>query len=157
EAFIHLPLVGSAVAKIGEAHIVVAAITVGKGKPASDRHLRADNSMAAIKLLFARKHMHRATLALRGAAAPARQFGHDGFGVHAESQHMAMIAVAGDCLIAFLCCHPDSRDDRLLAYVEMAEAADEAHSIHLPRFFFETANEQHGAQAKKLFLFGERG
>ena len=71
------------------------------------------------------------------------QFRHDGFGVHAAGEHMAMIAVARDGLIAFHRRHPDTGNDSFLADVEMAKAANQAHAIHLPGFFLEAPDEQH--------------
>ena len=46
--------------------------------------------------------MHRAALALGIAAAAAGQFRHHALGVHAAGQHVAVVAVAGDDLVALL-------------------------------------------------------
>ena len=88
---------------------------------------------------------------------PPGQFGHDGFGVHAASEHMAMIAVAGDGLIAFRRRHYDAGDDRLLTNVEMAKTADQTHAIHLPRFFLEPADEEHVAKGGQFLFLAESG
>ena len=79
------------------------------------------------------------------------------FGIHATGEHMAMIAIAGDCLIAFLRRHGNPRNDRLLTNVEMAKTADETHPIHLPGFLLEAADEQHGAIGGKFLFLAERG
>ena len=53
EAFIDLALVGGAVAEIGQAHAVIAAIFVGEGQTGAQRHLGADNAVAAVEFLLA--------------------------------------------------------------------------------------------------------
>ena len=77
------------------------------------------------------------------AAPPAGQFGHDALGVHAGGQHVAMVAVGGDDLVALLEGHLHADDDGLLADIEMAEAADEAHAVELAGLFLEAADQQH--------------
>ena len=52
EAFIDLALVGGAVAEIGQADALVAAIFVGEGQARAQRHLGADNAVAAIEFLL---------------------------------------------------------------------------------------------------------
>ncbi len=76
------------------------AVTVGEGETGAERYLRADDTVAAVKALLAAEHVHRAALALGVAAAPAGQFGHHAARFHAAGQHVAVIAVTGDDLIA---------------------------------------------------------
>jgi hypothetical protein len=45
-------------------------------------------------------------------------------GVHAAGQHVAVVAIGGDDLIAFLQRHLHADDDSFLADIEMAETAD---------------------------------
>ena len=52
--------------------------------------------MAAIEILVAGEHVHRAALAARIAADPAGEFGHDAARVHPAGQHVAMVAVGRD-------------------------------------------------------------
>src|SRR3984893_8193909 len=157
ETLVDLTLVRRAVAEISEASVAIAAITVGERQPAAERHLRPHDAMAPVKMLCLRKHVHGAALPFRGAAPPPGQFRHDGLGVHATSKHMAMIAVAGDGLVAFHRRHHDSGDDRLLTNVEMAKTADETHAIHLPRFFLEPADEEHVAKGGEFLFLAESG
>jgi hypothetical protein len=44
---------------------------------------------------------------------------------------VAVVAIGGDDLIALLDRHLHTDDDRFLADVEMAEAADQAHAVQL--------------------------
>src|SRR5215207_4586565 len=47
-----VPMVGGAVAEIGQADEIVAAVAVGESQARSQRHLRADDAVAAIKILL---------------------------------------------------------------------------------------------------------
>src|SRR5207247_2925019 len=49
--------------------------------------------------------------------------------------------------------HPD--DDRLLPDIEVAEAADQAHAVHLAGALLETANQEHPREGLELLLLGE--
>ena len=100
EALVDLALVGGAVAEIGQADVAVAAVLVGEGEAGAERHLRADDAVAAVEMLLLGEHVHRAALALRQAAAASGQLGHDALRVHAAGEHVAVVAVSGDHLIA---------------------------------------------------------
>jgi len=89
------------------------------------------------------------------ATAAPGQFRHDAVCFHAGCEHMAVIAVAGDDLVAVLQRHLHSDDDGFLADVEMTETADCAHAVKLTGLFLETPDQQHLAQRRKLLLFGE--
>ena len=157
EALVDLALVGGAVAEIGERHVVVAAIPIGEGEPASERNLGADDAVTAEETLLDGKHVHGAALASGIPAAPAGQLRHHAPGVHAAGQHMAMVAVSGNDLISRLDRHLHADDDRLLADIEMAEAPDQPHAIELAGLFLESADEQHVAIGEKLLLPAEFG
>jgi hypothetical protein len=43
------------------------------------------------------------------------------------------------------------------ADVEMAEAADQAHAVHLPGLFLETADQEHLPQRRDFLVLGEFG
>ena len=68
---------------------------------------------------------------------------------------MAMVAVAGDDLVAGLDRHLHADDDRLLADIEVAEAADQPHAVELAGLLLEPADEQHVAIGAKLLLLAE--
>ena len=70
---------------------------------------------------------------------------------------MAVVAVAGDDLIAVDRGHLHADDDRFLADIEVAEAADQAHAVELPRLLLEAADQQHLAVGVEVFLAGELG
>ncbi len=87
--------------------------------------------------------MHGAALALGITAFATRQFGHDAVRVHTTSQHMAMIAVGRDALVAFFGGSLKADNDRFLADIKMAEPANQTHSIKLARFFLKAPDQQH--------------
>ena len=139
-----MALVDGAVAEIGQAGAAVAAILVLQGQAGAEADLRADDAVAAVKAVFDAEHVHGAALALGNAGGAAGEFGHDHFGVDAIGQHVAMVAVTGDDAVAADFhgrLEPDG--DGFLADVEVAEAADQAEAIKLPRPLLETADEQH--------------
>src|SRR5690606_36134356 len=145
EAFVDLALVGGAVAEIGEADVAVVAVAVGEGEPGAERDRRADDAVPAVEALLDAEHVHRAALALGIAVRAAGQLRHYALGVHAARQHVAVVAVAGDDLVAGFEHHLHADDDRFLADVEMAEAADQPHAVHLPRLLLEAADGEHAA------------
>ncbi len=155
EAFVDLPLVGRAVAEIGVGDVSIVAIAIGEGKAGAERHLRADDAVAAVEMFLFREHVHRAALAFRQAAAPPCEFGHDPFGIHAAGDHMAVVAIARDGLVAGLRRHHDADDDRLLADVEMAKSADKAHAVELAGLFLEAADQSASCEGVELFLLRE--
>ncbi len=87
----------------------------------------------------------------------AGQFRHHAFRVHAAGQHVAVVAIAGDDLVARLQHRLHADHDRFLADIEVAEAADQPHAVHLPGLLLEAADEQHGAVGGELLLLAEVG
>ena len=144
KALVDLALVGRAVAEIGEAHAAVAAIFVLEREAGAERHLRADDAVAAVEAMLDAEHVHRSALALGNAGVAAGQLGHDHLGVDAVGEHVAMVAIAGDDAVLadrHRRLQPDR--DRFLADVEVAEAADQPEPVKLPRALLEAADEQH--------------
>ena len=155
EALVDLALVGGAVAEIGERDVVVAAISVGEGEPGAERDLGADDAVPAEETLLDRKHVHGAALALGIAPAAAGQLRHDALGVHAAGEHVAVVAIAGDDLVAGLDRHLHADHHRLLADIEVAEAADQPHAVKLAGLLLEAADQQHVAVGRELLVLVE--
>ena len=66
------------------------------------------------------------------------------FGIDAVGEHVAMVAIAGDDAVladGHRRLQPDR--DRLLADIEVAEAADQAEAVELPGPLLEAADQQH--------------
>ena len=68
---------------------------------------------------------------------------------------MPVVAVSGYDLIALFQGHLHADDDSFLADIEMAEAADRAHSVELAGLFLEPPDQQHVAQRAQFLVFGE--
>jgi hypothetical protein len=145
EALVDLALVDGTVAEIGQADVLGAAVLMGEGDAGAERHLGADDAVAAVEILLLAEHVHGAALALGIAAAASGEFSHHALGIHPAGEHVAVVAIAGDngILAGDRRLHAD--DDRLLADIEMAEAADQAHAVHLARLLLEAADQQHVA------------
>ena len=70
---------------------------------------------------------------------------------------MTVVTIAGDNLVTFFGHHLHAHHNSLLADVEMAETANQAHAIHLAGLFLETPDEQHFAIGMKFLITGEFG
>ena len=66
---------------------------------------------------------------------------------------MAVVAVAGDALVAFFGGSLQPDHDGLLPDVEVAEPADQTHAIKLAGLFLESADQQHLAVELQQFFF----
>ncbi len=85
----------------------------------------------------------------------AGQFGHHALRVHAAGDHMAVVAVTGNDLVALFERHLHADDDGFLADIKMAEAADQTHAVHLARLLLEAADGQHGLVGGKVLILVE--
>ena len=91
---------------------------------------------------------------MRVAGAAAGELGHDALRVHAAGEHVAVVAIAGDDLVALADRHLHADDDGFLADVEVAEAADQAHAVHLAGALLEAADEEHLREGVQLLARG---
>ena len=155
EALIDLTLVGRAVAEIGDGDIFVAAVVIGEGQAGSERNLRADDPVATVEALLHAEHMHGAAFALGISVRASGEFGHHALRIHAGCEHMAVVAIAGDDLVALLERHLHADDYGFLADIEMAKAADQPHAVHLARLLLKAADGQHGTVGGKLLFLAE--
>src|SRR4029077_11266246 len=114
EGFVHLPLIGGAVAEIRYADVLVAPILVRESEPGSERNLGADDAVTTEKFLLGAEHVHRATLAFGIARSPSGEFRHHHLRIHATGEHVAVFAIGGDDLIVGAPCRGHSNDNRLL-------------------------------------------
>ncbi len=99
--------------------------------------------MTAIEAGLGREHVHRPALAARGAADSSGQLGHDLVGVHARGQHVTVVTIAGDDLVAFFAGGLHAHRNSFLADIQVAEAADQAHAVKLARALLEPADQEH--------------
>jgi len=125
------------------ANAAVVFVFVGEREAGAERHLGADDAVAAEEVFLAAKHVHGAALAFRITAPPTGQFRHHSLGVHVAGQHVAVVAVRRDDRVLGPGRRHHADDNGLLANIEVAETADQAHSVQLPRLFLEAADQQH--------------
>src|ERR1700674_4392328 len=156
EALVHLSLVRRAIAEVGLAHAAVLAVAVRECDAGAERHLGSDDAVSTEEVLLDGEHMHRTALAFGVARTATGKLGHDALRIHAAGEHMAVVAVGGDHLIAVLGGELHADDDGFLTDVEVAEPADEAHAVHLAGLFLEAADEQHLAIGTDFLLRRER-
>jgi hypothetical protein len=77
-------------------------------------------------------------------------------GIHAGGQHVAVVTVAGDDLVALDLDRLHADRDGFLTDVEVAEAADQAHAVQLAGALLEAADQQHVlVEFQKLVLADE--
>jgi len=86
----------------------------------------------------------------------AGQLGHDALGIKTHDQHVAVVAIAGDLgILALLRRHGDASNHGLLADIEVAEATDQAHAVHLAGLLLKTPDQQHLAVGFEVLFPGE--
>ncbi|MNE85464.1 hypothetical protein D3C80_1824670 [compost metagenome] len=106
-------------------------------------------------MLFLGEHVHGAALTLGQTTTTTGQFGHNTTGTHASCQHVAMVTISGDNLIAFLLRHLHADNNSFLTDVQVTEPADEAHAVKLASLFFESANQQHFTVGVKFLVLAK--
>ena len=77
-----------------------------------------------------------------------------------HGEHVTVVTIAGDHLVAILQRQLHADDDRFLADIEVTEAADEAHAVELAGLFLEAPDQQHlaiGLEFIVLVELGDRG
>jgi hypothetical protein len=77
--------------------------------------------------------------------------------MHAGRQHVPVVAIAGDELITLLRPHLQTDDHGLLADIEMAEPADQAHAVELPSLLLEAPDQEHVPIGAEFLVLGEFG
>jgi hypothetical protein len=96
EGLVHLALIDGAIAEEGRTQVRFGEIAVCKRDAGAQRHVGADDAVAAEEVLLAAEHVHGAALALGIAAAAPGELCHHALRIHAAGEHMAVVAIAGD-------------------------------------------------------------
>ena len=105
--------------------------------------MRADDGVPAPKILVHIRHVHRAAFAFRDAGRFAEQLGHHLFGGDAAVDRHAMVAVGGDHPVLRLAQRDQAGADRLLADIQVQEAADLALLVELGSSLLHPADQHH--------------
>src|SRR5262245_64030380 len=99
--------------------------------------------MPTVETLLHAEHVHGATFAFGIAVRAPGEFGHNPFGVHAGCNHVTMVAIAGNDLVAGLEHHLHADDNGFLADIKVAESPDQTHAVHLSCLLLGAADSQH--------------
>ena len=105
--------------------------------------MRGDDRVPAIHVMLLVKVMHRAAETARAARRFAKKFRHAGIRARAAGERVRVIAIGRDQVIIRPGRRDGANDDRFLANVKMAKAADLLRLILLTRAFLETPDQQH--------------
>ena len=97
--------------------------------------------------------MHGAAFTAGIAARASCQFRHDAARLHAASEHVAVITIARNHLVALNHSCTTTRHNGLLADIKVTETCDLAHSVKLSGFFFKAAYQQHITIIFEQFVF----
>ena len=133
-------------AHVAEDHLVAAAILDREADAGGERHVPAHDAVAAEEVQVAVEEVHGAALAVHHAVAAPEQLGHHVARRHAARERLAVVAVGGDDVVVGAKQRERARAHRLLADVEVAEAADLAERVGLGAALLEAALEQHRVQ-----------
>ena len=127
--------------------LIAAAILDREADAGRERHVAADDAVAAEEVQCCVSNMCiEPPLPREQPSLPAEQLGHDGARRHAARERLAVIAVRRDDVVVGAKHRDRAGADRLLADVQVAEAADLAERVRLGAALLEAALEQHRAQ-----------
>src|SRR5437588_3591317 len=143
QSFVERALIDRAVAEEAECYTIFVTVFDRKGQSNSQRHVGADDRMAAIHVILAVEKMHRAAQAARTAGFFSKELCHACVGAGAASKSMRVIAVSGDDII--IVAHRGNRagHNGLLADIKMTKTADLLRLILLAGAFLKTPDQEH--------------
>ncbi len=149
-------LVDRAVAHEGHAGALQALVLEPVGEAGAERHLAADDAVAAPVVAGGVEEMHRAALALGAAGHLAVELRHERVQLHADRDGVAVVAVGGDDVVVLAHQRAAADGHRLLADVEMQEAADLLGLVGAQAALLEPADAHHHAVQGDLLLGRQR-
>src|SRR5260370_17634925 len=133
----------AAAAKEASLPVIFFPISGREGHSRRERNVRANDRVSAVHVIFLVEEMHRTAEALRAAGRFAKEFGHTRVGAGSARERVSVIAICGDDVIVLAHRGDGTDDNRFLADVKMAEAADFLRLILLARAFLKAPNQQH--------------
>ena len=152
-----LALDDGALAEEAAGDAVASGELVGQREPDGDREAAADDRVAAVEAALRVEEVHRAAPPAAAARRLAVHLGHERGRRQAARERVAVVAVGGDERVV----RPERRHgpgrDRLLADVEVEEAADLAQAVQLGRLLLEAPDEEHLAKEREPLLAVEPG
>ena len=108
-----------------------------------DRHVAADDGVAAAEVPFGRRRGASSRRGRADAGGACRKLGHEARGSHAARQRVAVVAVVRDDVVVGAQRRIAPTADRLLADVEVQEAADLALARTSRATLLEAPDEEH--------------
>src|SRR5690606_3713162 len=103
----------------------------------------ADDRVAPVEATPDVEQVHRPAAAAAAAFALAEHLGHHRCGRHAACQRMAVLAVGGEDAVVVAQLRHRAGSDRLLADVQVQEAANAAGAVELGAFLLEAPDAHH--------------
>ena len=124
-------------------HAPAALQLVGQCEPDGQRQAAADDRVAAVEAAWGVEDVHRAAAAAAAALDAAEHLGHDRLGRDAAGQRVAVLAVGGhDRVVRVERLHA-ADGHRLLADVQVQEAADLGRAVQLDAALLEAPDAEH--------------
>ena len=94
------------------------------GEPGAERHLAADDAVAAPEIAGGIEEMHRAAFSLGASRGLPVELGHERVHLHPDGDGVSVVAVRGDDMVVLAHEGAAADGDGLLADVQVKEAAD---------------------------------
>ena len=136
-----------------DADLIAAAILDREADAGRERHVAADDAVAAEEVRgCVSNRCIEPPLPRDAAVDAAEQLGHDGARRHAARERLAVIAVGRDDVVVGAQHRDRAGADGFLSDVEVAEAADLAERVRLGAALLEAALQQHRAQQLEVQL-----
>src|SRR5258708_35241232 len=139
-------LVDGRFAKEAKRYLISLFVFRSKGHARGQRNLSADNRVPAEKVDALVEQVHRTSLAARTAARLTDQLCHHRSGRNALREPLSVLAIAGDDIVIPAHRRDGTDTDRLLADVQLTEAANFSEAVGFRRLLFEPPNQQHLAK-----------
>ena len=137
---------GCPLAEEADGDAILAAHLVGQRQAHRQRQAAADDGIAAVEIVLAAEQVHGAAAASRAAFGLAVHLGHHL--AHGDAAHQRVGVLAVGCHQPVVCpqCADHAGGDRLLAVIEMQEAADLSRTVEFGTFRLKPADTDHAAQ-----------
>lgn len=137
----HLALIRRTITIQREAHRLLAVVLRLQRNANAQRHLRSNNTVATVEIL--RIHMHRAALAARAARRTARQLAQHTLHRFAHQIRPTVATVRRDDAVILAHRRRHANGARLLAGIQMAEAAHDFLLVQAARGRFDAPDGEH--------------
>src|SRR5579859_4013638 len=144
-----------AVAGEEESHfIVLFAVLDGVADARRQRHLPGYDAVPSEKTATCIKQVHGAAASAGYTVAPAKELGHDVFGLSAAGDDMPVLAIKADDPVLLSQRQDRACDHRFLTVIGVEVASDPAPRVHLPAAIIEAPDKVHDREHVMQILSG---